>query len=71
MPQNLVYDIAYFAFGKLHLNSYLACLNAREAIQERFHMQDPILLESQLTPGLFRDPPVQSVVGPSDRRASQ
>ncbi|TFK72649.1 hypothetical protein BDN72DRAFT_304172 [Pluteus cervinus] len=59
MPQNFLYDIPYLPLGKLHLNSYLACLNAREAIRERFQMQDPIFMESQIL-GRGRAPSIES-----------
>ncbi|TFK72643.1 hypothetical protein BDN72DRAFT_835949 [Pluteus cervinus] len=54
MPQSLIYDIPYLPLVKLHLNAYLACLNAREAIQEKLQMQDLIFVESELTctPGI-------------------
>ncbi|TFK72650.1 hypothetical protein BDN72DRAFT_835960 [Pluteus cervinus] len=63
MPQNLIYNISYLPSAKLHLNSYLACLNARESIREKFEMQDPILVESQLSSGILgraRAPSIES-----------
>ncbi|TFK72662.1 hypothetical protein BDN72DRAFT_894641 [Pluteus cervinus] len=50
---NLLHFIPYLILGKLHLNSYLASLNARETIREKFQNQDPILVESQFSPAML------------------
>ncbi|TFK72641.1 hypothetical protein BDN72DRAFT_303629 [Pluteus cervinus] len=59
MPQTLVYDITYLSSGKLYFNSYLACLNAREAIREEFLREDPVLV-SQLEQGIATQTEVPS-----------
>ncbi|TFK64553.1 hypothetical protein BDN72DRAFT_261893 [Pluteus cervinus] len=50
MPKNLIFFAFYLLLSKLYLNSYLAGLNARETLRDRFQMGDPISVHSQFTP---------------------